>query len=232
MTAFGTVLAALVLLTALLSDLFVAPVLAERTRRGLAAGEPDARVHLHRLIIGFGWTFAAVALGVLLLGGLSLREIGFTGADLSGSGVQPLLLGMLGGALAPLVLPRRHQPQRVIGDVGLLLPVTRQERKSYAAASVTAGITEEITYRALPILLFLHLLPGHNRLLVVVGSAVLFGLAHRYQGWAGMALTGVIGLVLGGLYVLSGSLWPSMLVHVLLDLRLLFMRRDPAPRAS
>jgi membrane protease YdiL (CAAX protease family) len=227
-TAAGTVLAVLVLASALLSDLFVAPVLADRTRRAIAAGEPDPRVDLHRLIVVFGWAFAAASVGVLLLGGLSLHEIGFAGADLDDPAVQPLLLGMVGGVLAPLVLPRRTQPQRLIGDVGLLLPVTRRERRSYAAAALTAGITEEITYRALPILLLLHLLPGHNRLLAVGVSAVLFGLAHRYQGWAGMVLTGVIGLVLGGLYVLTGSLWPSMLIHVLLDLRPLFVRTSAA----
>lgn len=227
MSTAGTVLAVLVLASALLSDLFVAPVLATRTRQAVAAGEPDPRVHLHRLIVVFGWTFAAVALVVLLLGGLSLREIGFAGADLSGSGAQPLFSGMLIGCLIPLVSGTfTGRSPRVIGDLGLLLPSSPRERRTYAVAAVTAGTTEEITYRALPILLILHL-SGGNRLLAVVVSAGIFGLAHRYQGRAGMLLTGVVGLVLGGLYVLSGSVWPSMLIHVLLDLRLLLIRRPP-----
>ncbi len=232
MNAAGTVLAALVLASALLSDLFVGPVLAGRTRQAVAAGDPDPRVHLHRLIVVSGCSFATATLVVLLLGGVSLRDIGFAGADLTDASVQPLFFGMLIGCAAPLVTGRLSgRTPRAIGDVGLVLPTSPRERRSFVVAAVSAGITEEITYRALPILLFLHVL-SHNRLLAVVLSSLIFGLAHRYQGRAGMLLTGLVGLVLGGLYVLSGSLWPSMLIHVLLDLRLLLIAPRTTPDAA
>ena len=52
----------------------------------------------------------------------------------------------------------------------------------------------------------------------VVG-AVAFGLAHWYQGTAGVLKTGATGLIMGLLYVASGSiLWPAI-VHAAVDLQ-------------
>jgi membrane protease YdiL (CAAX protease family) len=52
----------------------------------------------------------------------------------------------------------------------------------------------------------------------VLLAAAIFGLGHAYQGPKGILKTGLVGLVLGGLFALTGSLWAPMLVHVVMDL--------------
>jgi membrane protease YdiL (CAAX protease family) len=47
---------------------------------------------------------------------------------------------------------------------------------------------------------------------------VIFGLGHAYQGATGIVKTGVIGLVMALLTVLSGSLWPAILFHATMDI--------------
>ncbi|MGA8271760.1 MAG: CPBP family intramembrane glutamic endopeptidase, partial [Candidatus Sulfotelmatobacter sp.] len=40
-----------------------------------------------------------------------------------------------------------------------------------------------------------------------------------YQGWKGILSTGLVGLILAGLYVLTGNLLVPMVVHATADLR-------------
>jgi membrane protease YdiL (CAAX protease family) len=55
--------------------------------------------------------------------------------------------------------------------------------------------------------------------MVGIASAIVFGLAHAYQGAAGIVKTTVVGLVMAGLYAYSGSLWPGIVLHAALDLQ-------------
>ena len=54
--------------------------------------------------------------------------------------------------------------------------------------------------------------------LAVVLSAVLFGMAHSYQGWNGGLRAGVVGLIFALSYVLTGSLWIPILLHIVVDI--------------
>jgi membrane protease YdiL (CAAX protease family) len=59
--------------------------------------------------------------------------------------------------------------------------------------------------------------PGATRGALVT-QAALFGLGHLYQGPAGVLVTGVLGLVLGTVYLAGRrSLLPCMLLHALID---------------
>jgi membrane protease YdiL (CAAX protease family) len=52
----------------------------------------------------------------------------------------------------------------------------------------------------------------------VVGSSALFGIVHFYQGPSGMIATGLTGLVLGCVYVMTGrNLWACILAHGVMD---------------
>jgi membrane protease YdiL (CAAX protease family) len=54
--------------------------------------------------------------------------------------------------------------------------------------------------------------------MAVVISAVLFGYGHFYKGPAGIVDSGMAGIILGAVYVLSGrNLWPCILAHGLID---------------
>lgn len=55
-------------------------------------------------------------------------------------------------------------------------------------------------------------------LTAAVIQAVIFGLAHSWQGLAGMIATGVVGLVFGLAYLLIGrNLWLTIITHGLFD---------------
>jgi membrane protease YdiL (CAAX protease family) len=54
--------------------------------------------------------------------------------------------------------------------------------------------------------------------LAVVAGAAVFGFAHLYLGWTHVLRTGLVGLVLGALYVFTGSLWVPILLHAVVDI--------------
>lgn len=62
---------------------------------------------------------------------------------------------------------------------------------------------------------------------IVTGAA--FGFVHLYQGRLGGTLTGVLGAYLGWITIAAGSLVPVMLLHALLDLRILGLPLDAVP---
>jgi membrane protease YdiL (CAAX protease family) len=96
-----------------------------------------------------------------------------------------------------------------------LLPHTQQQLNQFSLVAITAGICEELLFRGFLIWYLSQLVPTVVALLV--GSA-LFGMAHAYQGTRGVLQTGLVGLGLVILYVLSGSLWVPMVVHAFVDL--------------
>jgi len=96
-----------------------------------------------------------------------------------------------------------------------ILPRTRRERNSFFLLSVSAGVCEEILYRGF---VFAYLASFMDTLSVVVISSLLFGMAHSYQGFKGIPQTALVGLALAVLYVLTGSLWASMVLHAAIDL--------------
>jgi membrane protease YdiL (CAAX protease family) len=49
-------------------------------------------------------------------------------------------------------------------------------------------------------------------------TSVMFGVVHGYQGVLGVLRTGVMGGVLAWGFISSGSLWPVMIAHTLIDL--------------
>ncbi len=81
--------------------------------------------------------------------------------------------------------------------------------------SVTAGCCEELLYRGFLIWYLNHWCPPVISLLL---SCTAFGLAHYYQGLSGILKTGIVGLLMGFVYLLTETLlWPA-LAHVLIDL--------------
>ena len=99
--------------------------------------------------------------------------------------------------------------------------------------SLSAGVTEEITYRGLLLLTLAIVLPSDapTGLLVTV-AAVSFGLAHWYQGWTGIVSTGIFGALMAGLFLVTGSLLLPMVLHTLVDLRALMLPVPAGPATT
>lgn len=170
-----------------------------------------------------------------------LREIGLGGPpDLAA--LAPMVLGGLifcyavagatSYALAKVGLaPDVSRLDFIKGNLPALLAML-------AVSWTTAALGEEIVFRGF----LLNRAAGLDVnvqdwvLIVVVGQAVLFGLAHAYQGVGGVILTGALGLALGILtYVAQGDLWPAIMVHGLINtvsLTAIYVSKPVAARAG
>ncbi|HEY2428338.1 MAG TPA: CPBP family intramembrane glutamic endopeptidase [Acidimicrobiales bacterium] len=202
------------------------PVLGRRRYRRLVEAlprDPDARGrHYRRGIIG-EWTAVAVVVAIGALSGRGASSIGLPGRDVGAA------TGEVAGAAVVLaasaVLFRAESLRAVLrrqarGFVALL-PRTGEERLLFVALAVTAGICEEVLFRGFGIAYVRWLWPDATHTWLIVVTSLAFGVAHLYQGPRGVALTAVIGAVFASLTLSTGSLIPAMVLHALVDLRIL-----------
>jgi len=129
--------------------------------------------------------------------------------------------------------PKAEKLRAKLDDkVGALLPDLLQERRWFAAVSVGAGISEELVFRGFLIYYFGAYIPQFNVLEKVLLTSLVFGLAHLYQGRTAIVSTGLMGLALAGLYLMTGSLLLPVLVHAAVDARVLLIFPPPPDEAS
>ena len=103
----------------------------------------------------------------------------------------------------------------------LLFPRTFAERLLWLGLSLTAAIGEETLFRGF-LLTRCRQVCGHWVPAVVVSSCG-FGLAHLYQGVAGVLLTGLCGILFSLMFIKRRSLWPCFVGHFLQDASAFFM---------
>ncbi len=105
-----------------------------------------------------------------------------------------------------------------------LMPVTRREKVLYAGLSFCAGFGEELAYRgyAIPAVF----LAGGSAPAALAVTSAAFAVLHSYQGVLGVVRTGVVGMIMGMVFLHTGSVWPPMVAHVLIDLAVGFFLAD------
>lgn len=96
-----------------------------------------------------------------------------------------------------------------------LLPRTPRERAVFALLSVAAGVSEELAYRGYTISM---LAPWLGIWGATALSSVIFGILHSYQGVLGTVRTALMGAMLAWGFLSTGSLWPAIVGHMLIDL--------------
>jgi uncharacterized protein len=184
--------------------------------------EPGLRLRGYQNTIAIQWTLVAILLvhwfavgrertGIgldLPLGAQSLVGLAITGLLLLALHAQ-LVAVRRGGEAALEALRAQLEP------VQDLLPRTPTEARWFRAVAVTAGVCEEVLYRGF-LIAYLGSLLG--ALPAVVAAAVMFGIAHLYQGPANALKVFIGSLLAGFLYIGCGSLlWP-MILHAAIDL--------------
>lgn len=133
--------------------------------------------------------------------------------------VAALLVGVFAPVAMALVSPRvRH---RLHARWSAIAPASRVERRWFVALAVTAGICEELIHRGFLVAWLGGL--GLDATVAIVIAALIFGLAHVEQGWVGVVGNAGIALVMTMLFVATGSLLVPMVIHVLLNLRVLLV---------
>jgi len=158
--------------------------------------------------------------------GISTSEIsGASGLTAIGAGLLFSLVLMILARLrarrrGPAPSESRAQPwwQKFVPDVRPLMPTTRRERWFFAAVAVSAGICEEIVFRAW-LLLTLHTSLGFDGTTSIFLAAALFGLCHIYQGITGVVGAACAAVLLSALYIGTGTLLVPIVLHSLIDLR-------------
>ncbi|HEY1209950.1 MAG TPA: CPBP family intramembrane glutamic endopeptidase [Terracidiphilus sp.] len=210
----------------------------------LLRNNPTSRqkIAFYRYILLELWPLTVLAVGIMGAGGLLRAPVA------PGPALPVWLHWFLGGLVAgffvlgfmPIFQSLRGEKYRAryerafrrsLAQAPGLLPETSQERRWFAAISITAGVCEEVLCRGFMIG-FLMRMPGGLHLPISVAlvlSAVVFGLNHIYQGKTGLISTTLSGLAFGGLFLLTGNLLLPMLLHAAADLQGLFILRPSKP---
>jgi membrane protease YdiL (CAAX protease family) len=206
-----------------------------RLRVRLAANDSSARIGTYRLGISVQWIITVVVLVDWLGGGRRLSTLGL--------GFEPGLAFWIAGSLtlaACLALivqtvtvvrseKKLAEIRKQFGSLEIMIPRDDREARWWTGLSITAGICEEIIYRGFMIAVVAATVGTWP----AVGlAAVVFGIGHAYQGPRGMIKTTAVGLVLGSLFVLAGSLWAPMLLHAVVDLTSGYMGRRAVPHSA
>lgn len=124
--------------------------------------------------------------------------------------------------IMPLLMMKGNNV-KVFEKIDFMLPKTIRQRVAFFFIVVTAGVCEEIIFRGASTYLLMNI--GVELPLWVVGviGAVLFGLAHWYQGITGIVTPRFLGYVMFNLYVQTGSLLVPIVLHFLIDVKFVFM---------
>ncbi len=209
-----------------------------RVRRLMAQPNvtPIERLTLYASTIAFQWIAVAIVGWRAWARGMSPAALGLPITNLGRTVTAAIILTLLllGAQIVGLRQSARLPPEKrgyVQHLAEKLLPQNTVERLAFAALATTVGVCEEFLYRgfvfgalftlseakasALPA--WVNFMPP-SWVLAFLGSALLFGLAHLYQGKKGMAATFVAGLLFAGARIFAGNLAPGIVAHTAVDL--------------
>lgn len=201
--------------------LFASLVVYPRHLAALREGRPGHRLRMYRRTIAAQWTAAAVAVGVWLHAERPLDDLG-----LGLPGGRWFTVAAILVALIVFLLHRQLRFVRRDDELAQKLreqfettapfaPRNAQQMRWFVGVGITAGVCEELLMRGYLIAYLEHFF---GLTAAVIASSLVFGLGHLYQGPPGVLKTTVAGLVVAGVYLLSGSLWLPMILHAFVDI--------------
>jgi membrane protease YdiL (CAAX protease family) len=194
-----------------------------RLLRRIAAGQPVDRLHVYRNTMIGHWTLLVMA---SLLWWTAGRP--WSGLGLYWSSDPAWAIGVAGAfvVLAILVLLRQLREVGLtdgltasrlhdrLGSLEAVVPRTAPELRRFYAVSFTAGVVEEVLWRGY---LIWYLSQFWSLGIAALASTLAFGVAHGYQGWRQVPSIIAVGAALAGLYLLTGTLWASIALHIAID---------------
>jgi uncharacterized protein len=167
------------------------------------------------------WSITVACIWTSRLNYLTLSDLGVQAGNafrtLVVCGIVVAIVFLLIGAQK--VQKKKATPEQMgkaLEGVRRLLPKTSTERSVWILVSISAGVCEEFLYRGW--LLSLFSAAWGSVWLGLLISSLIFGLAHAYQGRNAILGTGILGAIFGIVFIASGSLIPSQLLHTAMDL--------------
>ena len=180
------------------------------------------RISLYGSTIAVQWLAEGIIVWRAAARGLSAAALGL-------STEKPALAIVLGAAMAAVLASLQIASLRQLSRLPLekrghlyrvaarLMPQNLTEALVFVALVGTVSLCEELMYRGFAFAVFREL-GGDSAAVAVAGSSALFALGHLYQGRRGVASTFALGLLLAGARSWSGSLAPSIIAHLAVDL--------------
>jgi membrane protease YdiL (CAAX protease family) len=159
------------------------------------------------------WVLAAVAMLAARVSDFSREELRLVSLPLSTLLLAATLTTAAG--LAVMAVARLLKVQET-SLVHFLIPRSGPEKIAFAGLSFSAGIAEELVFRSF-LIASVFQVAGSMEMAVAV-SVVVFAATHAYQGWTGGLRVGILGLILTIPFLLTGSVYPSIIAHIALDL--------------
>jgi uncharacterized protein len=197
---------------------------------------PEERVRYYKKVMVGLWVPTLVILGMVLMGPLTFVDIGLSGIQWNTKTLGPwvtyiacglgivyfliLIYYLVGSRVSEKLrnsLIQAQQQELEKNKFVDIIPVSKEDKKVWTFVSWTAGITEEIIYRGFLIYALTALFPSLSIWVILVLSALVFGLAHTYQGLGNVVRTSLIGLFFAILYIGLGSIIPLIVLHFLID---------------
>jgi uncharacterized protein len=196
---------------------------AVRVRRLLRMPQVSAidRLTIYASTIAFQWALAAAVAWRGYVRGVSAVDLGLIVHSPAKTVLITALLLLLFGLLQYAGIRKMaaqdasaHSRMRQISM--RLMPGSMVEALAFVALATTASLCEEFLFRGF---VFAVILRATSRVIAaVIGSSLLFSLAHLYQGKRGLITTFLLGLLLAGARIWAGSLVPAIAGHLLVDL--------------
>ncbi|NNF06462.1 MAG: CPBP family intramembrane metalloprotease [Candidatus Eisenbacteria bacterium] len=192
-------------------------------RRGIKKlrENPESKVGEYKFIILIQWTFVLMLAGIWAYTSRGIFDLGLN-APAAGWKLYVSISAVVALVALQIVQIKsvrsngeeRKKLREQAESVAEILPSNDYEQRWFNMLSLTAGICEEILYRGFfmtYLATFIGLWPA------VFVQALQFGLAHSYQGAPGILRTGLVGLAMGLVFAITGSLWAPILLHIILD---------------
>ncbi len=212
----------LIIVIAIVYPVYATVIWYRRDRSRLEDRETNAVVHFYRSSIIELWLLTLVILTWWFWEKRTLSEIG-----MGVPGGWAFWVGVAVFAIIVFFLIRQIETIRssaearaqllkqLTGNIALIVPRSNNERRLAMYTSLTAGVCEELLYRAFLMWYLMHWLPGYGAIGI---SAFVFGLAHIYQGISGAVRALIAGVIFGLAYLLTGTLWLPIALHATIDI--------------
>ncbi len=184
------------------------------------------------------WVVAGLVAGVWIWQGRGLERLGLALPDWNATaGLVAAVFALLVAFDTWLQIRNRDALERTRErwrrDTPFM-PATRREFAHYVAPAISASVCEEVLFRGYLIRYLQSRLEGaaFATALSIALPALVFGVAHLYQGLWGAAKVVLLAVAFGWIFVLTSSLFVPMSLHALVDLAMgalgLWIARPPS----